>query len=309
MADNQEEELEIVLEDAPEAKEPEIEVVKADEGEKKPESKVIAPEEGLEALKAKLASEQQAREREKAAREAAERQRDEASEREYRARNEAQDSNLHLITNAIALVKQSADNIKARYRDAAANADFDAMAELQMEMATKASELQQLEQAKNHLEKAPKIEEPQRGVSDPVEAVAQHMAKTGSPRSAEWIRERPQFITDPRLNQKLMAAHNLAFADGYKPDSDEYFEKVESILGLGQERSESRQDENAAPQRRASPPSAPVSRSGNGPAANPNIVRLSSAEREMAASMQMTEKEYAKYKLELQREGKLGNVH
>ena len=58
-------------------------------------------------------------------------------------------------------------------------------------------------------------------------------------------------------------------------------------------------------QRRSAPPAAPVSRSGNGTGSSPNVVRLTSAEREIASMMGMTDKEYAKNKVALQKEGKL----
>jgi hypothetical protein len=58
-------------------------------------------------------------------------------------------------------------------------------------------------------------------------------------------------------------------------------------------------------QRRQAPPSAPVTRSGTAPGTRPNVVRLSAQEREMAEMMQMTETEYARNKLALQKEGKL----
>ena len=63
------------------------------------------------------------------------------------------------------------------------------------------------------------------------------------------------------------------------------------------------------PQRRSSPPAAPVSRSGSGNGSRPNVVTLSSDEREMAKLMfpdsKNPEVDYAKNKLLLQREGKL----
>jgi hypothetical protein len=115
--------------------------------------------------------------------------------------------------------------------------------------------------------------------------------------------------------QKMVAAHNFVTADGVAPDSDEYFESVERVLGMqsasniSTAAAETPMSAAAAPaQRRSSPAAAPVSRSGNAGSSRPNVVRLSAAEREMAANMKQTPEEYAKNKLALIKAGKM-NAH
>jgi hypothetical protein len=108
----------------------------------------------------------------------------------------------------------------------------------------------------------------------------------------------------------MLAAHNLVTADGIAPDTDEYFDSVESILRVRRSEPVHQADDPMADaakptQRRTPPPSAPVSRSSGGPGSRPNTVRLTSQEREMASMMGMTVEEYAKNKLALQKEGKL----
>lgn len=252
----------------------------------------------LEELKAQL-------ERERTARAEAERRANEASRTAFQAQTEVHDSNLHLVTNAIETISQSNAMLKANYREAMAAQDFDAAAEIQAEMSSNAAKLLQLEQGKQALENAPRAEAPQPYVSDPVEALASQL----SPRSADWVRRNPQFATDPRLYSKMLAAHNLAVADGIKPDTDDYFESIEGTLRLSRRR-DAGDDASAAAakptQRRSSPPAAPVSRSGSATGGNPNVVRLSAAEREMAQMMGMTPEEYGRNKRALQKEGKLG---
>jgi hypothetical protein len=126
------------------------------------------------------------------------------------------------------------------------------------------------------------------------------------------VRKNPQFVTDQRLNQKMIAAHNLAMADGLTADTDDYFAFVENIVkpnltsAQAVEPQESALSEASAPtQRRSAPPAAPVSRSGTGNGVQSNRVTLTAAEREMAEMMGMTHAEYAKHKLSLQKEGKL----
>lgn len=278
---------------------PEIKVVAADESSARGNARDIAPEDGMEALRQQL-------EKERATRMEMERRAREFAQTAYLAKNEAQDSNLHLVTNAIETVKQQTEILKSNYAAAMSSGDYERAAEIQQAMSGNSAKLLQLEQGKQALESMPKQQAPQPiGVTDPVEALASQL----SPRSAAWIRKNPQFATDPRQYQKMLAAHNLAVADGIPPDTDEYFDVVETTLRMRRSEPVNTDDpmsDAAKPtQRRTPPPAAPVSRSGGGPGSRPNTVRLTSAEREMASMMGMTVEEYAKNKLALQKEGKL----
>jgi hypothetical protein len=274
--------------------------VKIDVVEEKPKRKRGQDaQEGLETLREQLA-------REKEARLAAERRANEMSVAAYSATAEAHDSNLHLVTNAIGTVQQTNDILKANYREAMSVGDFDRAADIQTELASNQAKLLQLEQGRQALEERPRPQAPQPYIADPVEALASQL----SPRSAEWIRSHPEYATDGRLYQKMLAAHNLAMADGLQIDSDDYFYEIESTLRI--DRSERRRDyddptKQAAQvtQRRTAPPAAPVSRSGSNPGTRPNRVTLTKAEVEMAQMMGMTPEEYGRNKLSLQKEGKL----
>jgi hypothetical protein len=186
-----------------------------------------------------------------------------------------------------------------------ASGDYDRAAEIQQRMSDNAARLLQLENGKDALEKqtrqAPVY---QQQPIDPVEALASQL----SPRSAAWVRNNPQFATDQRLFQKMIAAHNLAVADGLTPDTDDYFATVEETLRIRRPEpvyNDPMAETATVTQKRSAPPAAPVSRGGNGTGSNPNRVTLSPAEREMAQMMGMTEKEYAVNKIALQKEGKL----
>jgi len=294
-------EIDLNLEQADEkpskkAKEPEIEVVKSEDAPKKRE---IAPEDGIRELKFQL-------EQEKLARAEAEKRAQQAAEREYAAKNEVTDSNLSLINNAINTTQQETAYLKSGYREAMAAGDYDRAAEIQQRMADNSARLLQLENGKDALERqvkqtAPQYQQPQ----DPVEALASQL----SPRSASWVRNNPQFATDQRLFQKMIAAHNLALADGIAPDTDEYFANIEDTLRIRRPEpvyeDPTAQAASVTQKRYTAPPAAPVSRSGTGTGSRPNVVTLTAAEREMAEMMGMTNQEYAKNKLALQKEGKL----
>ena len=220
------------------------------------------------------------------------------------AQNAAQDSDLNLVSLAIESIGQQNAALKAAYRDALSGGDFDAAAEAQAAMAANSAKLMQLEQGKQALEAKPKAQ-PVANV-DPVEALAAQL----TPRSAAWVRQHPEFAKDPNKYNKMLAAHNLAVADGIPIDSDDYFASVEETLKIRKAAPEPVDDPMAAAaqvtQRRTPPPPAPTSRQAatNG-GSRQNVIRLSADEREMASNMGMTDKEYAINKMKLQKEGKL----
>lgn len=252
----------------------------------------------LETLKEQLEAERKARQE-------AQRRATEAEYSAYEAQGEVQDTSLHLVSNAIDTVIQNNNILKANYREAMSMGDYDTAADIQSEMSSNAAKLLQLEQGKQALESQPRQPAPAPYVADPVEALASQL----SPRSADWVRRNPQFATDPRLYQKMLAAHNLAMADDIPADSDDYFNAIEDTLRIRRQDNSGDYDamaDAAKPtQRRSAPPAAPVSRSGGGGGSKPNRVTLTAAEREMASMMGMTPEEYGRNKLTLQKEGKL----
>lgn len=273
-------------------KEPEIEV-----------NDPIEPDEGIQDLKLKL-------EQERLARAEAEKQARMADERAHRASADVHDSNLQLVKSAIETVKSTSENLKRAYAEALSVGDYNKGAELQEAMSLNAARLMELERGRAALESAPPAAPAQPKPADPVEALASQL----SPRSAEWVRKNPQCVTDPRLYQKMVAAHNLAVADGYAPDTDDYFGFIEDTLKINRRAAPVREQvEDEEPlssaskptQRRSAPPAAPVSRSGTPSGQRPNVVRLSRAEAETARDLGMTEEEYARNKQLLQKEGRL----
>ena len=294
MSDN-EDTVEILLEDDKNIAKDDTIDVRVDDNAKK---RTIEPEEGINDLKMKL-------EQERSGRIEAERQARRATEVAVEAKNEVQDTNLHLVKNAIDTVKRNNDILKYNYSEAMAVGDYTKAAEIQEGMSMNTSKLMELERGRSHMESAPKYEVPQQQrPSDPVEALASQL----SPRSADWVRRNPQCVTDPRMYQKMVAAHNLAMADGYQADSDDYFGFVEDTLRISKRVDIGDDDPMSASAKvtqRRSPPAAPVSRSGTGTGSRPNVVRLTKAEAETAKDLGMTEQDYARNKLLLQKEGRL----
>lgn len=290
MADETEKDIEIEV--LPEVEIPEGEIPPL----KDPPEKAIEPEEGIEALKAKLADSQRERDAE------TQRRRD-AEARAASAGKEVSDTNLSLVSNAIATVTAASERLETDYAQALQDSDYAAAAKIQREMAKNEVNLQSLEAGKRQLEedakRPPVVERP----NDPVEALAGQLTS----RSASWVRAHPEYARDPSLYQSMLAAHNLAIGKRLEPDSDAYFSKIEELLEIRrpavaarEEPQESALSAAAEPTRSVAPPAAPVRGGGSS-----NTVRLSAAEREMAAMSGLTDAEYAREKQALQKEGKL----
>lgn len=249
----------------------------------------IAPEVGIEALKIQLENERQARIE-------AERRANVAHSFAQQSNVEVQDSNLQLVVSAIDTVKRDNMMNSRAYAEALQAGDFERAAEINNVISMNNAKLLQLENGRVALEqrsqeaRQPKAPPPP---SDPVEAVASQL----SPRSASWVRAHPECVKNPKTYTKMIGLHNIAVADGLQPDSDEYFDYIETQLGYKQrqrqqdvEQDEDPQAQAAKPMARRAPPPAPPSR-GSG---NTNRITLSAAQREAAAISGLTDEEYAR---------------
>jgi hypothetical protein len=295
------EEIEIVLDPVEDKTDPEIVVAPQEDAPVitgDPPPKPVTADEGIEELRTKLAESERLRLEDAAARR-------EAENRANQAGREVQDTQLSMVVNAIDTVKAETDRLEADYATALQDGDYAGAAKIQRSMTENVAKLQTLEGGRLHLEKEAKKPPPKPQV-DIVEQLASQVADAGSPRAATWVRQHPQYARDPRLNRQMIRAHEDAVDEGIAPDTDRYFEYVENKLGLRERAEESVSVAAEQVGARTAPPAAPVGRgASNGPSSNPNTVRLSAAEREIAAMNGMTEREYAVQKLALQKEGKL----
>jgi hypothetical protein len=271
-----------------------------------PEKVEVSPEEGLEKLKKQLEDEKSRAESERSARIAAENDAQEARAAEAKARGDAQGSQLDMVKQAISTATQNKDLLKQRLRDARAAGDVDAESDVVDAMAENASNLATLKQAQQRLESTPKPVATPR--TDPVERFAYEIATNGYPKSAAWVRKHGEFITDPTKHRKMIAAHELALADGIQADSDEYFNSIEETLKIKKAapvHAETHDDDPSADaasrpaEKQGRAASAPVARSGNGTNGTGNGARqrtmtLTLEQREAAAISGVTEEEYAR---------------
>ena len=274
--------------------EDEIQIVEAPEEPKIEEKPQLSVEDGINELKFKL-------EEERKAREAAERRAKEAMEQASLYKNDAADSNMKMIDTAIDTIKRNQEILKQNLRDAVAMGDADAQADILMSIQKTQSDHEKLMYGKQQYEATVKA-----APADPVEAMAANL----TPRSAEWVRAHPEYARDQALTRRMVRAHEDALDEGIRPDTDEYFDYVETRLKVRQapvqqEAALSEASTSTSGRRAAAPPAAPVSRSGTGTGSRPNVVTLTRAEQEAARDMGMTPKEYAENKMALVRAGKL----
>lgn len=278
-----------------EPQEDEIQIVEAPEEPKIEEKPQLTVEDGINELKFKL-------EEERKAREAAERRAKEAYEQASAYKNDAADSNMKMIDSAIDTIRRNHEILKQNLRDAVAAGDADAQADILMSIQKTQSDHEKLVYGKQQYEATVRA-----APADPVEAMASNL----TPRSAEWVRAHPEYARDQVLTRRMVRAHEDALDEGIRPDTDEYFDYVESRLKIRQapvqqqEAALSEASTSTSGRRAAAPPAAPVSRSGTGTGSRPNVVTLTRAEQEAARDMGMTPKEYAENKMALVRAGKL----
>jgi len=294
-----EDQIEIILDPIEEEKQDDVVVEKAEETPRSTTKVELSPEEGISELQAKLEQERQARIE-------AQRQAREAQEQANQAQSKVDSTELHMIKNAIDQVKHNNELLKANYRDALATGDYDQAAELQEQMIVNQSKLSTLENGRKAKEEAPRIAP----VAPQHVDLIDNLASQVTPESAQWLRQNRDQLNNPKKLDRAMRAHADALDDGIVADTPEYFRFIENRLGINRAPTEEYGDpmaEAAKPiARRSAPPAAPVTRSGTGTGTTrPNVVRLTSSEREMASMMQMTDQEYARHKVALQREGKI----
>ena len=237
-------------------------------------------------LQAQYADAQKEREREAERataaerREVAERQRREAAERETQsARSEVVETRAGSIEAGLSAAQTESAAAKAEYKTAMEAGDWAKAADAQERLAGAQARIVRLDEAKADLEAAktaPRREQPTQ-VEDPVEAYLQKL----TPKSANWLRQHKDYVTDTRKNAKLTGAHYSAVGEGLDVDSPEYFAHVEKALGMTESDGKAKTVNGNGAKRPASAPVAPVQASAGGTSGGVEV-RLSKTEAQVA---------------------------
>lgn len=224
----------------------------------------------------------------------------EAENNAFNALTDKRDTDILLIDGSIAELERNDTLLVAALAEANAIGDYAKAAELQREMVLTAQRIDKLRDGKDEFERKPipKPEPVEVRESDPVEELAIQL----TPKSADWIRAHPECVTDPNMNRRMVAAHNIAdTTPGVKVDSPEYFRIIEQMLYPHKQETTEVADDPISDAGRSAPQAAPVSRGGSAR----NTITLSKAQREMAADLGMSEKEYGENMMKLREEGRV----
>lgn len=200
-------------------------------------------------------------------------EKDEALRVAAAAQTELVETRKGSIDQGIAAAKADADAAESDYERAMNDGDFKAAARAQRRMASAEATIQRLDGAKEDIEVVKPAGKPateRRAAPQQVDQVESYISKF-TPQSQAWLRNHRDYASDSTKNAKLITAHHVAVDAGLTPDSPEYFEAIETKLGLRQDTGKQQQQT----QRRPIAPTGPVGHSGGGMNGNaPNEVKL-----------------------------------
>ena len=198
------------------------------------------------------------------------------------ARTQVAASQRTTVESGIAAAKAEADAAEEAYKIAFEAGDATNAAKAQRRIARAEADLALLGQAKGDLAEAPARTErrtEQQPQPDPVEAfISSRTAPTQN-----WLRSHRDYLTDPKKNAKMQAAHYDAESEGLALDTPQYFDHIERFLGMKKDAGNGADTSQQQPsQRRPTAPVAPVTPSGGGMSGESNTVRLTKGEAEAA---------------------------
>jgi hypothetical protein len=283
-----------------------------------------APEdEGVTELKRQLSHQQMMTNR------AAEVARNEHQARIAAERGVAQ-SNVAMIDQAIEAAKRDSDQAREFFRHSLDRGDHKGASEAQILISDARANLLRLMEMREGVASEAQTQQPQprpqpqpqrQQYADPaqlmqanVNNLSTHLDRTGFPKSAAWIRSHPEMVKDQTAINAVDGAHGFA-VNTLKliPETDAYFDKIEELLGVGEDRqmsSQTRQGQRQIGQNtvrsmagapaRAEAPSLRTGRTRG------TQVALTARQREHARDvLGMTDEEYAAELLDAQGRGKM----
>lgn len=203
------------------------------------------------------------------------------------------------IDNAITAVEGEASQAEQEYASAMEAGDYKAAATAQRKIAKAERKLGDLENGKAELSRA-KPEPVVTKKSDASDPFEQYLSNF-SPRSQSYLRKNATYVTDTKMNKKLLSAHYDAEAEGFVADTDAYFDFLDQRMGKVPDK---KMDEPVKRSERR--PSAPVSRDTGTSNGRPgaNVVKLTPGEVATAEALGLTNAEYARRKVAMQKEGR-----
>ena len=242
--------------------------------------------------------------------EEAERRRNEIQTENTRYQEETSQAQYDAIVNALEASKSDAEAAERALERAEFDADAKAKSDAYRRLARAEANITRLEDGKAAYEariaeaKArPKPEVPK---TDQFEAVISNMP----PLVKDWMRSHPDYMTDNRKNAKIQALHWDVIDEGHAYGTKPYIEAMETKLGMREAPKKVEDNEEEQPQRNAvvtqAPPTRDIPSSTTGKPSSTRVT-LTAEQRQLAASMKLTDVEYARELLKLQEFKKSGH--
>lgn len=294
-------------------------------------------EQASKALQEAVGSERKLREAAEATAAAALQQADAARRRVQEAENRRVEAEAREQETALARINSNIEGATAaiaaaqrEYAAAMAEGNFEKAAEANTKVSRGTAALERWTGQKEDFEARKTAEPTHEGrVEEPttsgMSAFEQYVQGFSDPRAQSWLRAHSDCVPvnaggNLQKNQKMMAGHYSALAQGHPPNTPEYFRVIEETIGERQPAVTAPKTEEPTPparETRQARPSAPPSREppGTPSAGGARSVRLNKDEQDAARlsfphlkSDQERFAAYAKNKLELEAEGKLGRT-
>lgn len=240
----------------------------------------------------------------------------------------AADSDLVAVSNALTKATSDIDSWKAAHKAALEAGDYDKVTEAADKLADLRAKITSLQDGKEQLEArartaranaeaAAKSEPPKQETADPVEQFLSQFP----PRAQQWFLDHPDCMpmNDRASYYQALAAHEKVLRTGVKDGSDEYFTALDEVMGFNAKEgkvdkkdvddvvvdTKAEQPKPSAPPRVAAPVSRDTSFVSRG-ADGKFQVRLTREEASIADAMGISHTAYAKNKVLLQQQGRLG---
>lgn len=261
--------------------------------------KKISADEGIEDLKRQLETERAQVAAARAAAEAAEARAATAQQSSVRFQTEAQQARYDAVSRALEGTTAALAAAKADYAAAMGEADYARAAEASAAISKAAARQGALEEGKAQMEAMRAAPPPRQ--APPVQPPQSQF----TPRTQKWLNDHPEVLSDPVKTAEVTLAHARAVAAGYVPDSDAYFDFVETQAGY----------KTAAPTRqnqRQPAPSAPPQQSGRAPSgrhAVPTKLVMTPRMQEAARTAGVSHQEWAKHYLRELEAGTIEPLH
>jgi hypothetical protein len=207
-----------------------------------------------------------------------------------------------VIKQALAASKAAIDAAESDIERAMAAGDHKGVAKATRELAKAQQDADRFELASDELETEiadrKKRPAPRQQPTPSADPYSESVKKFSKP-SQDWLMKHRQHIEgNEKMGLKAQALAQLAIADGIDVDTPEFFQYLDKGMGFVSTTKEPRRKPAPAQAQRGAP---------SGPRAGSvkrNEVTLTRAERETAAQLGMKVSDYARYKLEIERNGK-----